>query len=176
MYYASPEVQEHITHDCFNQNTERNCSKCPAHFSRRGICCFGNPEEHDPETNDCQECVYFHECAEEVKDYKRAERIRQEREADRQSSWASSVHRNTIPIRRPLSAQPRPVLPSRQGDVVQIGGLRRGTVITPVPPSKALAIKEGETMFQRFAKDTIWGMGQGFFETAAEFFRTHRLP
>lgn len=166
--YTSREEQSQIIHDCFNGNRDRECHTCPARYTRGGICCFGDPEQHDPSTDDCQQCTHLDDCATEVQDKIRARNARIEKEA-REQSFGYRPYRATTPppIRRTVPLRTAP--PPRE-QFVQIN--RRPTVTTPPTVQE---LQPEETLFQRFLKDTIWGMGQGFFETAAEFFRTHRL-
>jgi hypothetical protein len=172
VYYESQEKQRLLVHDCFNENRERDCFRCPANYARKGICCFGDPDQHDIDTEDCRKCVFVDDCAAEVRSTKREEARTIEREAQRQNRWedAPRTTYRTVPINRPSGFRP-----VEKSNLVQIG-VRRPSVITPATSKKDLEIPQGETLFQRFVKDTVWGMGQGFFETAAEFFRTRRLP
>lgn len=170
--------QRKLIHDCFNGNIERNCSKCPAHHTRQGgLCCFGDPDQYDGDSEDCQKCDFEEACTQEV--------IEHEAEAQyaaKNYGWRPPTRTSTSYSRFGAPAKER---------LVQIGGLRRGqeqeqskeevkrrpSVITPPRKMPEAEIERGhESLWIRFWKDSVWGMGQGFFEMAAEFFRTHRLP
>jgi hypothetical protein len=173
--------QRGIIHDCFNGNTDRNCSKCPAHHSKGGICCFSDIEQFDEGDEDCQRCDFQDDCRQEV--------INEEAESQHaQQTWGVGWRppQKTVQSRfAPSSSQPsRPRL-------VQIGGIRtpttsttttstrteelkRPTVITPPSMTQQPISKEVDSMFVLFLKQCVWGAGQGFCEMAAHFFRTHK--
>lgn len=178
--YATSEEQKQIIHDCFNGNQERDCENCAAHHSRaNGKCCFGDEEEYDPDDEDCQRCPFEDDCSLSV-----AETIakREHREIEKQAIYQGHQNRRIYPNNKPTyqSNRPRVATVARTQPaerLVQIGGIRRRpTVITPSNQLVQDDRMPGETLFQRFLKDSVWGAGQGFFEMAADFFRTHRLP
>lgn len=202
---ASLWEQKQITKDCFGGVVERNCARCPASSSRGGICCFGEPDKHDPEDPDCQECLHFEECRQEVID---TESLQIEEEAKAQNAYFSRFDPRWGAARQTKKIRSRPQLLRRvvreveeeeeteREQLVQIGG-RKSVITSPeeYKRQKRLVFKEKmrqyasagelesaeyektvEGLFDRFWKDTAWGAGQGFFEMGAEFFRTHRLP
>lgn len=174
MAFATSEEQRQIIHDCFNGNQERDCDQCPAHSSRvNGKCCFGNPDEYDDESEDCQQCPHEDDCSGTV-----AEQLAEEEEAEieRQATLQNRFrYRNARPVARPTKQVPK------RENLVQIGALRdraerRRSLITRQAENKIQRrdTDREEPQLERFVKDSVWGAGQGFFEMAAEFFRTHR--
>lgn len=197
---ASLWEQKQITKECFGGEQERDCENCPANLAQGGICCFGDPDKHDPSDDDCQECTMFEECRQEVID---VESMKIEEEAEAQNAYFSRFD----PKWRKTGRRQKPRIRSRtvsriakemeEEDLVQIGRGTRPVITTPneykrrkkmqfkkkmreyAPTEEADSEEyeeEVEGLFNRFWKDTTWGAGQGFFEMGAEFFRTHRLP
>lgn len=161
--YATSYEQKQITHDCFNGNREQDCSICPAHHSRvNGICCFGDDDKYDCDDEDCQKCPFEDDCSLKV-----AEIVaeKEQKEIEKQAIYQGYQRKRTYSAYKAPSAPARPV---------QIGGnTQRPRIINH---NVVAELSESETLFQRFLKDSIWGAGLGFFEMAAQFFRTFRLP
>lgn len=175
--YATTEEQRKLIHDCFNGNTDRDCENCPAHHTNmNGKCCFGDEEEYDDEDENCQKCPHQDDCALSVAEQVAA---REEAEIEKEAVYQSYAPKRTYPIRTKYrttvkpQARTMPVVKKRP-DLVQIGGLRQG------PPVRLSGDQEDflphDTYFGRFMKESARGGLIGFFEMAAEFFRTHRLP
>ena len=167
-------VQKKIVHDCFNENVERDCPNCPAHHTSDGICCFGDPEEHDQDDDDCLSCTFLDECAEACVEFEAEEEERRiEREAIRQSYTPSSRYRTTARI------------PKKKPGLVQIGGLKTKREVPTInkasrfverEPVAVAEVMEGEPLFQRFLKESARGGLIGAFEMAANFLRTYKIP
>lgn len=166
-------MQEQICFDCFNRNVDKDCGVCSAHYSRGGICCFGDPDEYDEDTEDCQKCDFQDECAEAVAE---AVAEAEEREIEREA------------IRQSYKPRPQPTIRPRER-LVQIGGLRPSVSsstrpsINPRPtPISVNSVKstttpatcgDEENMLSRFFKESVRGGLIGAFDMAAEFLRRH---
>ena len=57
---VSREQQQRIIFSCLNGTRTRDCSQCPAHHNRGGVCCFG--KQYEPGAEECSRCRHKLEC------------------------------------------------------------------------------------------------------------------
>lgn len=155
-------LQNRICHDCFNQNTDRDCDDCPAHYSQDGICCFGDPDKHDIDTEDCQVCIFRDDCADEVvrENEKRIHAARQK------NYWKKT---KVTPPKKPRKST---------SAYVSLGGLKHKTseIVSPDTDDFVSAdCEETEHMFPRFMKESSRGGLIGMFDMASHFLRNNKF-
>lgn len=162
----SKQYLDRIVDRCFAGDRARNCSSCPSNYTRKGPCCFGDPDKHDPENDEeCNDCHLVYECNEA---------------AHKAVAKASNQYRKYTNGRKPVTTskvvRPQSALKAKQrGGLVQLkkpkkDGEGRGELATAVD----YADMEG-TLFNRFMRSSATGALQGTFEMAADFWRKHHL-
>ena len=178
MTYYEPAYLDRIVDDCFMGRRGRTCQTCPAHHSKGGPCCFGDPELHDPDGDEeCRECQFVYECNQDA--HKEANRI--STGYSKYTSGTKQVGSKTIvrPVgsttARILRSSTPPKVGGRQ-DLVQLKkssvqpAKGRGMVATSIDYEDM----EG-SLFNRFIRASATGALQGTFEMAADFWRNHHL-
>jgi hypothetical protein len=185
---------------CFNLQIDRDCENCLAHGDYDGPCCFGKKfDEYDEE--DCAKCPHHDDCAEEcgyelfdpddtVRIGPKGDRVQPLGPPIKPSIWDRlRTGSGNLPA-TPVVTPSKFTLQARTG-AVPPNAPRTSTALTTQPQT---TIKEGEYRYipmdnrvpigdgnpdesagSRFVKDSVWGGGEGFFRSAYEFFRTHRL-
>ena len=69
------DTQRQIVQECFDGDRERDCTYCPAHYTKNGICCFGHKYEDDDAQ--CMSCPHNYDCSLDTA------RLERERSVDR---------------------------------------------------------------------------------------------
>ena len=179
--YIPPErhqaKQRQIIHECFNGKRERECDECQAHHTEEsGLCCFGDPDEHDSEDESCSQCVFLDDCAEATVEFvEMQEQDEIEHQATQQSytQHYRPSYRTRVPVKKPrIVARPK-----KKNRLVQIGRTRRP--IQTASPAQLTVNEDGsfvEPIFHRFLKESARGGLIGAFRMAAEFLEMHPFP
>jgi len=160
-------TQRQMVQECFDGDRERNCSYCSAHYSKGGICCFGQKFEHeDPQ---CDGCPHSSACEPLTYSYETA----QSRPMDR-------PRRIIQPGQRPPIVQPgRPAQPMQQnGRQLPAYGRRDGGLLAKpefqAPPMQPLEATEELSFWQMMGVHAVWGAAEGMLEMLLSFFRRRR--
>ena len=163
------QTQKRIVQECFDGQYERDCDRCPAHYKRGGICCFGHRFEYDDDQ--CLSCGHNDAC--EPATYQVQEQ-RVERPRRR-----PSVSRRRLPVYgqtsggtkesllesdqqpRTMSRKSRPQEIEDEGEVLYL-------------PMK----KDNEGKWEHFFKGMglmgVWGAGEGALEMVLGYLRRRR--
>jgi hypothetical protein len=154
--------QDQIVRQCFDGERRRDCSYCPAHYSKGGTCCFGHRFEYDDEQ--CLSCCHNHACEPLTHDL-------QERQVER-------PRRPSIPARRRLSIygqQGRQDKGNLLGDQPAAREERDADqeIIAYLPRQR-----KGEGKWKHFFRGLgligAWGAGEGALELILNYLRRRR--
>jgi hypothetical protein len=161
------QTQKRIVQECFDGQYERDCQRCPAHYSRGGICCFGHRFEYDDDQ--CLSCGHNDAC--EPATYQLQE---QRVERPRRSP---SVSRRRLPIygqssnetKRNLLSEERPPAPAKRSQALSAPN----DEVCYLPMRKP---HEGkwEHFFKGMGLLGVWGAGEGALELMLGYLRRRR--
>ena len=142
--------QEEIVQECFSGQRERECTHCPAHYTKGGVCCFG--EKHDWNDDDCKNCIHQEPCS---------------KLTHRPKPVARTVYRRPVHAASPTTTT---------SSTVQSTARRVGSILqTPTQVgAEPLKYPDDATFTHKLATTVGWGMIEGGLEFALHFFRRRR--
>lgn len=154
--------QRQVVQECFDGDRRRDCNYCPAHYSKAGICCFGQKyEDHDPH---CHGCSHNTDCEPQTFQY--------------------MTHQEDPYVARPRIAVPR--RPAATGDGRRLPAFsqsnQRGGLISetqrPQSPNEEPVVDQVEfkkkPFFEQMGLHALWGAMEGAFEMLLSFLRNRR--
>lgn len=164
--------QRQIVQECFDGRRERDCSYCPAHHSKGGICCFAHRFEYDDDQ--CLSCSHNDGCEPLTHQLS-------EQRAGRPRRPQVSRSRRRLPVygqedgRANESLLTGPQQPPPEQTIAKKSNAvgSQPEVITYLPLKK-----EGESKWAHFFKGMglmgAWGAGEGSLELVLGYMRRRR--
>jgi len=157
------QTQKRIVQECFDGQYERDCSRCPAHYSRGGICCFGHRFEYDDEQ--CRSCVHNDAC--EPLTYQLQEQ-RVERPRRR-----PSVSRRRLPIYGQQSSETKGNL-LQESEAPAPKRMEEPESEIRYLPRKKPKHGKWKHFFKGMSLMGVWGAGEGSLELMLGYLRRRR--
>lgn len=165
-----PISQRQLVQECFDGDRERNCTYCPAHHSKTGICCFGCKFEYDDPQ--CHSCPHVRACEPEAIRYLEqspyagtaTQPIPPRRITINRPSVTTGISTTTPPARAtvPVYGQQQPIR-------------RDGSIIVPqFRTARPMQFSEDTSFWKMMGVNAAWGAVEGALEMLLGFFRQRR--
>jgi hypothetical protein len=150
--------QRQLVQECFDGERERTCNYCPAHYTKNGICCFGQKFEYgDPQCVSCPHVPFCEPAMEQFlatqQQQSRPQRIMVNGGAQPASQPARGL---------PVYGQARP---AQSGAPVL---MQKATIAKPIESYNDMGF------WQQMGLTAAWGAVEGALELLLGFFRTRR--
>ena len=166
--------QRQIVQECFDGERERNCSYCPAHISKNGICCFGHKFEYgDPQ---CHSCVHVATCEPATQQYLDGHTPAYQTPptyANQQPQRRIMVNQSPPIAQRPQYAN-QPAVPQRRSLPVYNQPQKDSLLMTKSIQIQPLPAYEEMSFWRQMGIITTWGAVEGALELLLGFFRQRR--
>lgn len=159
------QTQKRIVQECFDGQYERDCSRCPAHYTKGGICCFGHRYEYDDEQ--CLSCVHSDAC--EPLTYQL-----QEQRVERPRRSRPSVSRRRLPIYGQQSGEPKGNLLKESENPAPAPKRPEEPEIFYYLPRKKAKDGKWKHFFKGMGVMGVWGAGEGSLELMLGYMRRRR--
>jgi len=159
----SQTTQKRIVQECFEGQYDRDCSRCPAHYTKGGICCFGHRFEYDDQQ--CHDCVHSDAC--EPLTYQL-----QEQRVERPRRSRPSVSRRRLPIYGQRGGETKGnLLQESEGPTPTAKGEEPMVCYLPTRSGKEGKWKH---FFRGMGLMGVWGAGEGALELMLGYLRRRR--
>lgn len=159
------QTQKRIVQECFDGQYERDCSRCPAHYTKGGICCYGHRFEYDDDQ--CLSCNHNDPC-ERLTYQLKEQRVERPRRP--------SVSRHRLPIYGQSSGETKGSL---LGESEQQAPIRKAQSTETEPEIYYLPTKKSKDgkwrhFFKGMGLMGVWGAGEGSLELMLGYLRRRR--
>jgi hypothetical protein len=163
-----PISQRQIVQECFDGDRERNCTYCPAHHSKTGICCFGCKFEYDDPQ--CHSCPHVSHCEPEAARYTG--------QSPYYGPSAQPSPPRRITINRPSTTTGFAPTPQTRATVPVYGQghpvRRDGSIIVPQVRTARPILFPEDSFWRMMSLNAAWGAVEGALEMLLGFFRQRR--
>ena len=152
--------QRQLVQECFDGERRRNCDYCPGHYSKKGICCYGQKyEDHDAQ---CHACPHSVECEPATFQYVT---MNEEEEHYEQRPNITLPRRHPA---RPMTHNRRTPVHDQAKEPIMSRGSSRNLDIAE--PNRF----HDKSFFEQIGIHALWGAMEGALEMVLGFFRNRR--
>ena len=164
--------QKEIVEECFEGTRIKDCTYCPAHHSKAGLCCFGHRFEYND--GQCDHCNHNGTCEPLTYEFEAAKASRLQRPVRVPVKLQTQAARRKLPIYGQIAGQANGnLIADRAPTPITVNKNEVDTEMVSYFPSNP-ADSKWKRFFKGMGLVGVWGAGEGSLEMVLGYLRRRR--